>query len=105
MKLFYTLIQTRFELIRHVYPTRGHSYLPCDRDFARLALLKKKQDTIYTAEQWFDVLRSDGPMNASWIEVSQEMIMDYKKHLSQMKDPKPIPIGRCDKKIKWAVTS
>ena len=53
-------------------------------------------------EQWIGILRTDGPMNTSLIEVTQETIT--RNILIKLGTP-PKPIGRRDKKIKWAVTS
>ena len=85
-----------------MYETRGHSCLPCDRDFGRLALLKKKQDTVYTAEEWIEIFRSDTSENTTYVDVSQNMLNDYKTYFSKIKDPKPVNLN--EKTTKWTVT-
>lgn len=99
--LHHLLATGRFNYIRHVFPTRGHSYLPCDRDFARVELKKRKQDTVYTPEQWKDVIRR----SANYISVEnvdESMIKDYKNLLSKWKLPVPAAVN---KKEKWRITS
>lgn len=48
-----TLVNTsRFNVIRHYFPTRGHSFLPCDRDFAKLGRLKKNKERVGVPGEW-----------------------------------------------------
>lgn len=42
----------RFKAIRHFFPVRGHSFLPCDRDFGALKRRLRKTDRIYTPQQY-----------------------------------------------------
>ena len=59
VQFWYTLVHSgRLSNVRHMYPTRGHSYNACDRDFTSLELRKRKQDTLYTPYQWFTMLRT-----------------------------------------------
>lgn len=37
---------SRFKVVRHYFSTRGHSFLPCDRDFAKLRRLKKNNERV-----------------------------------------------------------
>jgi hypothetical protein len=89
----------RFDYIRHVFPTKGHSYLPCDRDFARIGLRKIKQDTVYTPEQWVNIMK-ESANNLSTLDVEQSMIKDYKTLFSSFTDPVPL----CRNQGKWKVT-
>jgi hypothetical protein len=77
-----------FDYIRHVFPTKGHSYLPCDRDFARTELRKRKH-TVYTPEQWVNIMKASAN-NISILDVEQSMIKDYKTLFSGFKDPVPL---------------
>ena len=47
-----------FQKIQHIFPIRGHSFLPCDRDFAKTESKKKKVDRLYLPNDWIDVIRS-----------------------------------------------
>ena len=40
-----------FEKIIHRFPKRGHSFLPCDRDFGHVKKFLKKHDRYYTPKQ------------------------------------------------------
>lgn len=80
----YTLIKLGiFKRIQHVFPVRGHSFLPCDRDFGLIEQKKRRVDRIYTPSQWIDMIktaRRDHPFEV--IEVNQGMFFDFHKHLS-----------------------
>ena len=53
VRLFFALALTnRFKKIDQYYPTRGHSFLPCDRDFSILKMKIKKSDRIYTLKEF-----------------------------------------------------
>ncbi|KAJ4441827.1 hypothetical protein ANN_11686 [Periplaneta americana] len=41
----------RFEKIEQFYPIRGHSFLPCDRDFAIVKRTMRKHDRFYSMHQ------------------------------------------------------
>ena len=46
IQYLYSLVRNRrFHCIRHVFPVRGHSFLPCDRDFAKTNAKKRKVDS------------------------------------------------------------
>ncbi|KAJ4443850.1 hypothetical protein ANN_05637 [Periplaneta americana] len=46
----------RFESIVHRFPERGHSYLPCDRNFEAFKKKLKKIDRIYTPMEYVEIL-------------------------------------------------
>jgi hypothetical protein len=98
--LYHLVMSGRFDYIRHVFPTKGHSYLPCDRDFALTDLRKRKQGTVYTAEQWVNIMK-EGANNVRILVVEQSMIKNYKTLLSSLKDPVPL----CRNQGKWKVTT
>lgn len=41
----------RFHKISHYYPQRGHSFIPCDRDFSLIKRCLNKSDRLYNIEQ------------------------------------------------------
>lgn len=50
VRFLLTLAATkRFEKIFHYFPVRGHSFLPCDRDFA---VIKKKLRRVYVPDEY-----------------------------------------------------
>ncbi|KAK4871468.1 hypothetical protein RN001_015592 [Aquatica leii] len=44
-------VKKRFRKIYHYFPVRGHSFLPCDRDFGTLKRFIKKYDRVYVPEE------------------------------------------------------
>jgi len=43
----------RFKTVTHYFPIRGHSFLPCDRDFGCIKRRIRKIDRIYIPEEYF----------------------------------------------------
>jgi len=48
----------QIESWEHQYLETGHSYLPNDRDFGQIAKNAKYASTVYTFDQWTDVIKS-----------------------------------------------
>lgn len=46
----------RFTKIYHYFPVRGHSFLPCDRDFGTVKRLIRKADRIYLPEEYEEMI-------------------------------------------------
>lgn len=46
----------RFLKIHQYFPVRGHSFLPCDRNFATVKRSVKKHDRVYTPAQYNDII-------------------------------------------------
>jgi len=46
----------KFETITHFFPVRGHSFLPCDRNFGSIQRLLRKTDRIYTPQQYAQLI-------------------------------------------------
>ena len=72
----------RFDYIEQRYPMRGHSYLPNDRDFGQIEIQRRKQETVETPRQWFDIVRNS--VGYEVVEVNQTMIFEYEQHFSQI---------------------
>ncbi|KAG8337570.1 hypothetical protein J6590_019977 [Homalodisca vitripennis] len=49
----------RFSAIHHYFPVHGHSFLPCDRDFATVKRAIRKFDRVYTPIQYNEIIESD----------------------------------------------
>ncbi len=81
----YTLVRTgQFQTIQHIFPVRGHSFLPCDRDFAKTESKKKKTGRLYIPEHWIDVIRSARKSKPfAVVPVSQDTVFDFQSHLAQ----------------------
>ncbi|KAB0805404.1 hypothetical protein PPYR_02374 [Photinus pyralis] len=68
----------RFNKIYHYFPIRGHSFLPCDRDFGCVKRLFKK-DRIYIPEEYEEMIissRQKQPFTVKQIRYND--IIDFK---------------------------
>ena len=74
----YSLVKNgHFRRIQHIFPIRGHSFLPCDRDFGKTES-KRKVERIYTPQQWMEVIHSAKKTKPyTVVEVEQTMIHDF----------------------------
>ena len=71
-----------FQRIQHIFPIRGHSFSPSDRDFAKTESKKKKVDRLYIPDHWIDVIRSARKVKPfTVVPVSQELVYDFQSHL------------------------
>ena len=80
-RVFLALIDTgRFDRIEQYYPIRGHSYIPCDRDFAVKKRKLKKYDRVYTVHQITELIITSS-INGKFTveEVATEDIIDFQK--------------------------
>lgn len=64
VRFFLMLVDVgRFETITHCFPIRGHSYLPCDRDFSMVKRKIKKTDRIYTPKEYTELIVQSSVQN------------------------------------------
>lgn len=57
VRLFLALVERgRFDIVKHYFPIRRYSYLPCDRDFSVVKRKIKKVDRIYTMKEYAELL-------------------------------------------------
>lgn len=69
----------RFLSVNHHYPIRGHSYLPCDRDFAVVKRKIKTIDRCYTFKGYVEqIIASSTYQKFTVIVPSTDDIEDYK---------------------------
>ncbi|VEN61902.1 unnamed protein product [Callosobruchus maculatus] len=69
----------RFKKIYHYFPIRGHSFLPCDRDFGCVKRSFRKHDRIYIPEEYEDMIltsRKKQPFTVKQLRYSD--IIDFK---------------------------
>ena len=52
------VLKGRFERIEHRLPIRGHSFLPCDRNFGVIERIQRKEETVEWSSAWLDKIRS-----------------------------------------------
>lgn len=70
----------------HRYMETGHSYLPNDRDFGQIEK-KKKNQTIYSKEAWFDLVRNTQSKNPFQVIEMKEHFKNLKEQLNKRKFP------------------
>lgn len=51
-----------FKKVEHVFPIRGHSFMPPDRVFGRIEKIYRKQDKIISPKQYHDILKEHGTL-------------------------------------------
>jgi len=75
----------RFKEVQVLYPMRGHSFMPCDRDFGLIKRSLVKYERLYTIDQYINLISeaSKIPNKFSVVKVHntkvQNYIIDYKK--------------------------
>jgi hypothetical protein len=69
----------RFKKIYHYFPVRGHSFLPCDRDFGTLKRLVRKHDRVYIPEEYEEMMTSCRKNNPFTVkQITYKDIIDFK---------------------------
>ncbi|CAH1114844.1 unnamed protein product [Psylliodes chrysocephalus] len=91
----------RFNKIVHYFPIRGHSFLPCDRDFGVAKRLIRKQDRIFLPEEYYELIERSSSKSLFSIErVHNENILDFKKWWPKYYKKTVLSIDSYQKKIK-----
>lgn len=68
----------RFSKIIHYFPIRGHSFLPCDRDFAMVKRKLRKCDRIFTIHQITELIITSSTSNKFTVkEVKTDEIINF----------------------------
>ncbi|XP_046684818.1 uncharacterized protein LOC124370567 [Homalodisca vitripennis] len=68
-----------FDKVEQYYPIRGHSFLPCDRDFSIIKRELRKNDRLYTVDQISDfILKSSKNEKFVVHKVTTQQILDFK---------------------------
>ena len=47
-----------FTTVDQKFMLSGHSYLPNDRDFGKIERAKKKKQTVYVPDEWYELVRN-----------------------------------------------
>lgn len=53
----------KFQSVEQYFPIRGHSFLPCDRDFATVKRKLRKCDRVFTLKQYTELILSSSAKN------------------------------------------
>ncbi|RUS81313.1 hypothetical protein EGW08_010920 [Elysia chlorotica] len=74
------LIETgAFKSVDHIFPQRGHTFLPSDRDFNSIELRKRKVMPLIPSE-WIEVIKESRLCQTFIVkEIKQEDFKDFKK--------------------------
>lgn len=59
----YLVRKNFFKIIDHKYPEVGHTYLDSDRAFGRIEKVLRKNETLYSPEQYRDIIVKSGKKN------------------------------------------
>ena len=53
MHIWHYLVANKFDNIFHIFPTSGHTMLPCDRDFGNFKKhISSHVQAMYTRDHW-----------------------------------------------------
>ena len=74
-----------FEKVEIFFPIRGHSFMPCDRDFGLIKRQLNRAERFYTVPEYIQIISaaSKNPQKFSIVEVSRDMIYDFKSWWSR----------------------
>ncbi|CAG9763453.1 unnamed protein product [Ceutorhynchus assimilis] len=87
-KLFMFLVQTTsLKIIHHKFFESGHSYMECDRSFARIEKAKKKALNIFIPKNWSELIRNTSN-KFQVIDMKQEDFLSFDYLNSIITDPK-----------------
>lgn len=80
IRLMLALVATgRFDSVHQYFPIRGHSYLPCDRDFSVVKRTLRKVDRVYLPKEYTELIISSSSKDAFTVHmVKTEEILDFK---------------------------
>lgn len=69
-----------FDEVTINFPIRGHSYMPCDRDFGLIKRKMKRKERIYTLEQYKSIIKKSSkvPDKFTLEKVEAKNIIDFK---------------------------
>ncbi|CAG9782306.1 unnamed protein product [Diatraea saccharalis] len=101
VRFLMALTQThRFQKIYHYFPTRGHSFLPCDRDFGLVKRKIKRYDRVYTPEEYENIIVASSYFSKiSVFKVTTQMVIDFKTWWTRLYKKNCISIQSLGKKV------
>ncbi|KAJ4426861.1 hypothetical protein ANN_26660 [Periplaneta americana] len=110
-RLLVALTDTKqLKIIQHFFPTRGHSYLPCDRDFNIVKRRLEKTDRIYTVHQLTElIIESSTTQKFTVREVDSYTILNFKdwwtKFYKRIAISLESSLNRRDERVHFGITS
>ncbi|CAG9763534.1 unnamed protein product [Ceutorhynchus assimilis] len=103
MALWLQLVrEKKFKSIEHRFLVSGHTYLPCDRDFAQIEKHKRYLRQIYCPEDWYEAVRKSKRANPFEVIVMEQKdflsfqkVPMVKKNITEDKEPVNFTKARC----------
>lgn len=80
LRMIMALVEIKkFKKVQVFFPQRGHSFLPCDRDFALIKKQLNRVDRLYTLDEYVELIikSSKNPEKFLVILVDKSMIYDF----------------------------
>lgn len=68
----YMILKGDFKIIDHKFPEVGHSYLDSDRDFGRIEKILRKNQNIYTPEQYRSIIKDASKKNVVLVDMEHQ---------------------------------
>ena len=81
------VLNGRLDSVTHLLPMRGHSYLPCDREFGVVERMQKRRDHIELYTKWNDMIRERfevTTMEGQQIRVSKGCLLNITNPITKM---------------------
>lgn len=80
--LYYVNYKTTiFNEVNHIFPVRGHSYMPPDRVFGRIEQKLRKKENIVSPNQYYDVFKEESTV---FVYGKDFLVYDYKNAASKL---------------------
>lgn len=77
----YMILKGDFKIIDHKFPEVGHSYLDSDRDFGRIEKMLRKNQNVYTPEQYRSIIKDASKKNVVLVDMEHQFKkVDILKH-------------------------
>lgn len=91
----------KFEEIQIYFPIRGHSFMPCDRDFGLIRRQLNKHERFYTLDEYIKIISkaSNNPQKFSIVEVTKDFIFDFNNWWSNFYKKKCLSVESYGKNV------
>lgn len=73
---YYIVHSSNLEEIEIFYPIPGHSFMPCDRDFAKIEIARKKKDRVIRPSKWVNMVETARKKNPFVVKYLQFPLTD-----------------------------
>lgn len=73
------VLNGRYSEIKHHFPYRGHSFLPCDRHSRVIERMQRKEESVELPDDWVQIISS----KFNVVQLNQLMIKDFAANLQE----------------------